>query len=150
MDVVMGQDRKRRCDAVASGLREVASDLVRRLRAESADEALSMSQMVVLVRLHKSGPSTVADLARTEHVTAQSMGATVSSLEAEGLVARKVDPNDARRWIASLTEAGRSALLAGRAARQAWLTRALEEHLDDGEVRHLADSIALLRKVLGG
>jgi DNA-binding MarR family transcriptional regulator len=145
----MGQERRRRCDQVAGELRDIARALVGRLRAESADQALSMSQTAVLVRLHKSGPSAVADLARAEHVTAQSMGATVASLEEEGLVARKIDPNDARRWNAFLTEAGKRTFLAGRAARQAWLTRALEERLDEAEVRRLADAVALLRKVLG-
>jgi DNA-binding MarR family transcriptional regulator len=145
----MSQERRRRCDQVANELREVARSLVARLRAESADQALSMSQVAVLVRLHKSGPATVADLARGEHVTAQSMGATVASLEEEGLVARRVDPNDARRWNAFLTEAGKRAFLAGRAARQAWLARALEERLDDAEIRRLGDAMALLRRVLG-
>jgi DNA-binding MarR family transcriptional regulator len=134
---------------VASELRQVASDLIRRLRAESAVQALSMSQTAVLVRLHKSGPSTVADLARAEHVKPQSMGATVASLEEEGLVVRKVDANDARRWNASLTEAGKHVLLRGRAARQAWLSRAIEERLDEGELRRLAEAVALLRKVVG-
>jgi len=144
----MSQERKRRCDAVASELRQVASDLVRRLRAESANEALSMSQTAVLVRLHQDGPSTVADLARAEHVKPQSMGATVASLEEEGLVARKEDANDARRWNASLTAAGKHVLLSGRAARQAWLSRAIEQRLDDSEQRRLAETVALLRKVL--
>jgi DNA-binding MarR family transcriptional regulator len=141
-------DRRRRCEALASELREVASALVRRLRAESSEQALSMSQMEVLVRLHRSGPSTVADLARVERITSQSMGTTVASLEDQGFVARAVDPNDARRWNASLTEAGKRVLLEGRAARQAWLSRALEERLVDGEQRRLGDSIGLLRKLL--
>jgi DNA-binding MarR family transcriptional regulator len=76
------------------------------------------------------------------------MGATVASLEEEGLVARKVDPGDARRWNAFLTETGKRTFLAGRAARQAWLARALQERLDDAEVRRLADAVELLRKVL--
>jgi DNA-binding MarR family transcriptional regulator len=145
----VSQERKRRCDRVANELREVARALVGRLRAESADQALSMSQTAVLVRLHKAGPQAVADLARAEHVTAQSMGATVASLEEAGLVARKVDPHDARRWNAFLTEDGKHTFLAGRAARQAWLTRALEERLDDGEVRRLEEALTLVRKVLG-
>ena len=99
--------------------------------------------------MHKSGPSTVADLARADHVTPQSMGATLASLEEEGLLARKLDPNDARRRNASLTDAGRRALLARRAARQAWLTRAIEERLDEDEERRLAEAVALLRKMLG-
>jgi DNA-binding MarR family transcriptional regulator len=145
----VAQERRRRSEAVANELREAASALVRRLRAESTDAALSMSQTAVLARLHKAGPATVADLARAEHVTPQAMGVTVASLEQEGLVARKVDPNDARRWNASLTEAGKRGLLAGRAARQAWLTRALQERLDAGEEQRLAEALALLRKVLG-
>ena len=144
----MSQERKRRCEAVANELRQVASDLVRRLRAESADQTLSMSQTSVLVRLHKDGPSTVADLARAEHVKPQSMGVTVASLEEEGLVAREADANDARRWNASLTDAGKRMLLSGRAARQAWLSRAIEERLEDSEQRRLAETVALLRKVL--
>lgn len=144
-----GEDRQRRSEALASDLREVASALIRRLRAESAGQALSMSQAAVLVRLEKSGPSTVADLARVEHVTPQSMGTTVASLEEEGVVARTVDPNDGRRWNASLTSAGKRLLLEGRAVRQAWLSHAIEERLADGEQRRLADGVALLRKLLG-
>jgi DNA-binding MarR family transcriptional regulator len=144
-----GEDRRRRSEALANDLREVAGALVRRLRAESAGQALSMSQAGVLVRLEKPGPTTVADLARVEHVTPQAMGTTVASLEAEGLVARTADRDDARRWNASLTAAGRRVLLEGRAARQAWLSRAIEERLVDGEQRRLAEGVALLRKLLG-
>jgi DNA-binding MarR family transcriptional regulator len=140
--------RHGRCEALATELRAAASALVRRLRAESAGQTLSTSQAAVLVLLHNGGPSTVADLARLEHVTPQSMGATVASLESEGHVARTVDPGDARRWNASLTETGRRVLLDGRAARQAWLSRAIEERLADGEQRHLAEAMTILRKLL--
>jgi DNA-binding MarR family transcriptional regulator len=133
---------------LANELREFASELTRRLRAESAGE-LSMSQMSALARLYKVGPSTVADLARGEHVKPQSMGVTVASLEEEGLVTRTIDPSDGRRLNVSVTEAGREALLAGRAARQAWLSHALGESLDDAEQRHLLEAMSLLRKVLG-
>jgi DNA-binding MarR family transcriptional regulator len=143
------EDRRRRCELLASDLREVTSALVRRLRAESTGQALSMSQAEVLVRLHKSGPQTVADLARGERVTPQSMGTTVASLEEAALVARTADPTDARRWNIALTETGRRVLLEGRAARQAWLSHALEGRLATGERRNLAEAIGLLRKVLG-
>jgi DNA-binding MarR family transcriptional regulator len=65
------QDRRQRCEALASDLRDVTSALIRRLRAESTGEPLSMSQAEVLARLHRSGPLTVADLARAERVTPQ-------------------------------------------------------------------------------
>ncbi len=140
--------RQRRSEAIASELRAVAGALVRRLRAESAGQKLSISQATVLVLLHKAGQSTVAELARLEHVTPQSMGATVGSLESEGLVARTVDLEDARRWNASLTEKGKRVVLEGRAARQAWLSGAIEERLDDDEQRRLAEAIGLLAKLL--
>jgi DNA-binding MarR family transcriptional regulator len=142
------KERLRRSDRLASDVREVASALIRRLRAASADQALSMSQVAVLFRLDKSGPSTIADLARAEHVTPQSMGATIASLEEERLVARRADANDARRWNAYLTEAGARALLAGRAARQAWLANAITERLADDEQRRVADAVVLLRRLL--
>jgi DNA-binding MarR family transcriptional regulator len=135
-------------DALAADLREVAGALVRRLRAESAGQRLTVSQGTALALLHRSGRSTVADLARMERVTPQSMGAIMASLESGGLVARSVDPGDARRWNAGLTEAGRRVLLEGRAARQTWLRRAIEDRLSDGERRRLAEAIALVRKVL--
>jgi DNA-binding MarR family transcriptional regulator len=143
------QERRRRSEALASELRAAASALLRRLRAESAGQRLSVSQGTVLVLLQKAGQSTVAELARLEYVTPQSMGATVGSLESEGLVVRTVDPDDARRWNAALTEKGKRVLLEGRAARQAWLRGAIEERLDDDEQRRLADAIGLLLKVLG-
>jgi DNA-binding MarR family transcriptional regulator len=144
----VAKERVRRSDRLASDVREVASALIRRLRAASADQVLSMSQVAVLFRLQKSGPSTIADLARREHVTPQSMGATVASLEEGGLVARRADPNDARRWNAFLTEAGTHALLAGRAARQAWLAHAIAERLSDEEQCRVGDAVALLRKII--
>lgn len=144
----MGLERTRRCERLANELRQLASELMRRLRAESAGE-LSLSQTSVLARLHKVGPSTVADLARGEHVKPQSMGVTVASLEEERLVTRKIDPNDGRRLNVSITGAGKKAFLAGRAARQAWLSNALGERLDDAEQKHLLEAMSLLRRVLG-
>jgi DNA-binding MarR family transcriptional regulator len=143
----MGQERTRRCEVLANELREVSTELRARLRVASLAEPLSMSQTAVLARLHKFGPMTVADLARAEHVKPQSMGATVVSLEADGLVARSSDPDHGRRLNVSLTEAGKRALLAGRAARQAWLSRALEEHLDVAEQKQLLEALSLLKRI---
>ncbi|AKV00367.1 Transcriptional regulator, MarR family [Labilithrix luteola] len=144
----MSTERRKRSEVLANDLREVASNLVRRLRAESADASLSLSQSAVMVRLLKFGPATVAELARAEHVKPQSMGATVASLEELGFVLRTADPDDARRWNASLTDSGKRTFLAGRAARQAWLSSAIEARLDDEEQRQLATALAVLRKVV--
>lgn len=141
--------RASQCDELASDLRQAARALVRRLRGKSAGQTLSLSQGAVLRELHESGPLTAADLARIEHVTPQAMGVTVAALEDEGLVARTVDPDDARRWNAGLTDLGRRKLLEGRAARQAWLSNAIREQLSESERRLLGEALPLLRRLAG-
>ena len=141
-------DEDQRSEALALEIRVVASALVRRLRAESLNDTLTMSENAVLSWLLKSGRSTVADLARMEQMTPQSMGAIVASLEDKKLVSRTVDREDARRWNASLTATGERVVLEMRAARHAWMNRAIKERLDDDERRELAAALTLLKKVL--
>jgi DNA-binding MarR family transcriptional regulator len=143
----MAQNRTRRSEALASELREVATGLVARLRASSAD-SMSMSQSSVLAHLFKAGPMTVADLARAEHVKPQSAGVTVALLEEDGLVEREMDPSDGRRLHVLITEKGKRLFLAGRTARQAWLSQALEERLSEAEQKQLLDAMSLLRRVV--
>jgi len=146
----MGREKVDRSETLANELREVSAQLTARLRAaSSSEESPSLPQTSALARLHKLGPTTVADLARAEHVKPQSMSVTVASLEEEGFVVRKNDPDDGRRVNISLTDAGKRALLAGRAARQQWLKSALDEQLTDAEQKQLQDGIALLKRVLG-
>src|SRR5947209_9152708 len=92
---------------VASDLRVVLGQLMRRLRAE---HRFSITQGAVLGRLDREGPQSVSDLAVAERVRPQSMAQTVNDLEADGLVQRRPDPGDRRRALVSLTAAGRSAL----------------------------------------
>ncbi|HEX4459233.1 MAG TPA: MarR family transcriptional regulator, partial [Polyangia bacterium] len=75
-------------------------------------------------------------------------GAIVGSLEDKKLVSRAVDRGDARRWNASLTATGERVVLEMRAARHAWMSRAIKERLDDDEQRQLAAAMTLLKKVL--
>ena len=75
--------------------------LLRRLRAESNPDGLTWSQTMALSRLEKAGPMTTADLARAESVKPQSMGATLTELEREGLVERQPHPTDGRRGSCS-------------------------------------------------
>ena len=109
---------------LASELRVVLGQLIRRLRAE---HRFSLSQGSVLGRLDRCGPQSVADLAAAERVRPQSMAQTVGDMEDEGLVERNPDPNDRRRALVSLTAAGRENLAASRRDREGWLVRALEQ-----------------------
>src|SRR5437588_1468183 len=92
---------------LASDLRVVLGQLVRRLRAE---HRFSLSHGAVLGRLDREGPQSVSDLAAAERVRPQSMAQTVSELEADRLVSRWPDPGDRRRALIELTEEGREVL----------------------------------------
>lgn len=128
---------------LASELRVVLGQLVRRLRAE---HRFPLNQATVLGRLDREGAQGVSDLAVAERVRPQSMAQTVGDLEAEGLVERRPDPGDGRRALVSLTEAGHEALEAERRNREGWLVAAIDD-LTPSEQATLADSVALLRQL---
>jgi DNA-binding MarR family transcriptional regulator len=129
---------------VASELRFVLGQLIRRLRAE---HRFPLSQGAVLGRLDREGPQSVSDLAASERVRQQSMAQTVSDLEADGLVGRRPDPEDRRRAVVSLTSEGAAALEADRRHREGWLARAIDEDLSPEEQAVLRDAVELLRRL---
>ncbi len=129
---------------LASDLRVVVGQLIRRLRAEQ--QRFSMSQGSVLGRLDREGPGSVSDLAQAERVRPQSMAQTVADLEAAGMVERQPDPDDRRRALVSLTEAGVETLLADRRQREGWLAGELEK-LPAEDRATLARAVALLAEI---
>ena len=135
--------------AVAGELRVVLGKLKRRLREEANLGDFTLSQMSVLSRLEREGPATVTTLARAEGVRPQSMGATVSALEAAGFVSGAPDPTDGRQTILSLTTACREWIKAGRAAREDWLFRAIRTNLAPEEQEELASAVELLKRLVG-
>ena len=130
--------------AVASDLRVVLGQLMRRLRAE---HRFSITQGAVLGRLDRERPQSVSDLAVAERVRPQSMAQTVGDLEADGLVERRPDPGDRRRALVSLTPAGRAVLVLEREQREGWLAGAISEQLSPAEQAVLADAVELLRRL---
>ena len=132
-------------EALASDLRVVIGQLVRRLRAERRD--LSLAQVTVLGRLDRVGPCGVSDLAAGERVRPQSMASTVAALQAGGLVSRAPDPGDRRRVLIALTPAGREALAVDRRRREGWLADAIRGDLSPTEQRALADAAVLLARI---
>ena len=98
-------------DEVAGALRVSIGLFVRQLRQVQAEGELTLPETSALARLDRGGPTTSAALARLEQISPQSMGATLAGLEARGLVERGSDPEDGRRVVISLTEAGLRACL---------------------------------------
>jgi DNA-binding MarR family transcriptional regulator len=137
-------NRKADTGQVASDLRFVLGQLIRRLRAE---HRFPLSQGSVLGRLDREGPQSVSDLATKERVRPQSMAQTVSDLEADGLVERTPDPDDKRRALVSLTGQGLEALHADRRQREGWLAQAIEDDLSPAEKDLLRDAVELLRRL---
>lgn len=130
--------------AVASDLRVVLGQLMRRLRAE---HRFPITHGAVLGRLDREGPQSVSDLAVAERVRPQSMAQTVGDLEGDGLVVRRPDPGDRRRAVVSLTPAGRETLLLDRRNREGWLAEAMASELSEDEQAVVADAVELLRRL---
>ncbi|MBB5045999.1 DNA-binding MarR family transcriptional regulator [Rhodopseudomonas rhenobacensis] len=132
---------------LAHELRLVIGRLKRRLREQAYLGDLTWSQVAVLGHIDREGPATVTALARAEGMRPQSMGATVAALEAAGLVSGAPDPKDGRQTLLSLTPACRDLIVAGRAAREDWLQRAIQSNLTAEETVQLSAAVVLLRRL---
>jgi DNA-binding MarR family transcriptional regulator len=132
---------------VASALRVSIGLLLRRLRQVQADGELTLPESSALTRLDRGGPATPSALARLEQISPQSMGATLSALEARGLVDRRPDPGDGRRVVVSLSETGRQALRNKRNARVEQLARALSSGFTHSELQQLMAAAPLLERL---
>jgi DNA-binding MarR family transcriptional regulator len=131
---------------LSKDLRVVIGALTRRLRELARSGDLTWSQRSVLIRL-ENGPATVTALARAENVRTQSMGATIATLEAAGLIKGEPDPADARQTILSLTPACRQLITDTRAAREDWLFHAIQNKLAPAEREKLAAAIEILNRL---
>ena len=129
---------------LASDLRVVLGQLVRRLRAE---HRFPLSHGTVLGRLEREGAQSTSDLALSERVRPQSMAQIVADLQADGLIERRPDPGDRRRMLIELTEQGRSALEQDRRSREGWLARAVADTLSPEEQATLARAVKLLERL---
>ncbi|MDF2258151.1 MarR family winged helix-turn-helix transcriptional regulator [Streptantibioticus ferralitis] len=131
----------------ATELSVTVGQLMRRLRAESPEGALTPTQRSVMGRLDRDGPATTAALARAEHVRPQSMRLTLGALEEQGMVTRAPHPTDGRQVVFSLTPDGRNGVTSVRHAKQTWLAEAIANALDPREQRTLTEAVALLKRL---
>lgn len=137
-------------NGVAAALRDSIGLLRRRLRqvkAERRDGDLTLPESAALVRLDRGGPTTSSALARQEQISPQSMGATLAALETRRLVERRADPQDGRRAVISVTEAGRQVLRDRRNAHTELLASALADGFTRTELDVLAAAAPLLERL---
>uniref|UniRef100_A0AAU2JXF5 MarR family transcriptional regulator n=1 Tax=Streptomyces sp. NBC_00049 TaxID=2903617 RepID=A0AAU2JXF5_9ACTN len=131
---------------LAEELQSALGMLVRQMRA-AAGSGVSLSQVSVLKRLDRLGPSTASDLARAEKIRPQSVIATVNALQADDYVTRAPHPTDGRRLLISLTPKGRSFVQERRRAGHGRVTELIAERLTPAEQRLLAEAVPLLRRL---
>ena len=132
---------------VASALRVSIGLLLRRLRQVKSEGELTLPESSALTRLDRNGPATATALARQEQISPQSMGATLSALEARGLVERRPDPGDGRRIVLSVTDAGREVMRNRRNARTELLAQALSAGFTPAELSRLMAAAPLLERL---
>ncbi|MDT5119478.1 MAG: hypothetical protein QOE30_5217 [Mycobacterium sp.] len=133
--------------AAARDLRVVFSRLRRRLRDVRIDGDLTPSQTAVINRLWKEGASSASALAGAEQVRPQSMATIVAALDQFGLIKRTPDPEDGRRQMISLTEAGRQRAESDRQVREEWLARTMQDRYSEPERRIILDALSLLERL---
>ena len=132
---------------VAGALRVSIGLLVRRLRQAKADGDLTLPESTALARLDRGGPTTSAALSKVEQISPQSMGATLSGLENRGLIERRPDPEDGRRIMLSLTEAGMKVLRNQRDAGTERMARVLSREFNSPELEQLMAAAQLIERL---
>jgi DNA-binding MarR family transcriptional regulator len=120
--------------------------LVRKVRAAAASHELSMTESAVLARLMNDGPATIAELARTEGVKPQSMGATIAALEEAGLMHRKPHPTDGRQMRIDLTAKGIAVRKSTKDAKRTWVAQAISQ-LNERERKTLLAAGKIMRRL---
>jgi DNA-binding MarR family transcriptional regulator len=133
--------------ALASALRLSVVRLNRRLRAQRADQTVTLTQLAALSTLKAHGPLTPGELAAYEKVQPPSMTRVLAALEERGLVDRSPHPSDGRQALVELTEAGRDLLEQEVRMREAWLSRRLAELSDEERAVLIAASELIDRLV---
>ncbi|AZS84065.1 MarR family winged helix-turn-helix transcriptional regulator [Streptomyces griseoviridis] len=131
-------------DALAEALRRSLGELVRAVRTV---DTMPPGEAAVLGFLDRDGPLTTADLARLRGVTHQSAATSVKDLSAGGLVRGERHPDDGRKLLLHLTDAGRSRLQRERALRAGALGSTIRETFTPDEQRRLGEAVDLLSRL---
>jgi DNA-binding MarR family transcriptional regulator len=132
---------------LASELRLSVMRFSRRLRNErEPGNPLSVAALSALGILFREGDCTVGALAAHERVQPPSMTRTVNCLVEDGYAERRRHETDGRQVLVSLTEKGRSVLLADRRRRDVWLARQLRE-LTPAERAVLREAAPLIQRL---
>ena len=133
--------------SLADRLRVSVGRLARRLRQQSAEDDLTLSQASVLATLERHGPLAMSEVAAHERISKPSATGIVGRLVDKGLVERAPDPDDARSSIVAITPEGLRLLNRRRRQRTEYLARRIDA-LDAGDRAVLERAVPLLEKIV--
>lgn len=108
---------------------------------------LPAAQARLLATIEDNGEARICDLATVDHCSQPTMTTQVRRLQEAGLVARTVDPADARAVRIRITPEGVRKLARVRADRAAAIEPQLAR-LEPADRQTLSDAIAVLRRLL--
>jgi DNA-binding MarR family transcriptional regulator len=133
--------------SLADRLRVSVGRLARRLRQQSAEDDLTLSQASVLATLERHGRLAMSEVAAHERISKPSATGIVGRLVDKGLVERAPDPDDARSSIVTITPEGLRLLNRRRRQRTEYLARRIDA-LDAGDRAVLERAVPLLEKIV--
>jgi DNA-binding MarR family transcriptional regulator len=136
-------------DALAVRLAVAFKRLYARLReaALASGMELPITQLAIIKHVRDHGPTTAAVLAASEHVTHQAIAQNLTALKQAGFVRTAPDPSDGRKNLVHVTASGSRLFESAIAARNAWLTHAIEQKIPAGERAALDRAIGLLERL---
>jgi DNA-binding MarR family transcriptional regulator len=132
---------------LADRIGEMMDGLRRAMRSGRPVGGLAPRHEAALAWLRRKGRLTTAELARREQITPQSMGAVVAELVERGWVVKSKDPNDGRRELLALTDAGAAVVSRTDDARHADLVRLLATRLTTEDRALVAQGLDVLMKI---
>lgn len=120
--------------------------LSRRMRKRAALQ-LTASQMSALTTVERLGEIRLGELTRLEQIGKSTMTRLVANLEDAGYLERRVDPDDARGYLVSLTDHGTVALREAASRQHDYLARQLHA-LTDADRSVLMAAVPALEALL--
>jgi DNA-binding MarR family transcriptional regulator len=132
---------------VADRLHSTAIHLLRRLREVDSASGVPPARLSVLSVLVFRGPASIRELAAIEMVRPPTMTEIVKGLEADGLVSRSANPDDARAVIIRASARGERLLKAARGRRLDVLENVLE-HAKPAELKTLDEASVIIERLL--
>ncbi|GAA4162197.1 MarR family transcriptional regulator [Gryllotalpicola daejeonensis] len=132
---------------LADSIGDMLAAVRRAMRSGRQIGDLAPRHEAALAWLRRKRQLTTAELARYEQITPQSMGAVVAELVERGWVTKAKDPEDGRRELLSLTDAGAAAVNRTDGARHADLIELLATRLTAADRELVARALAVLMKI---